>query len=84
MGVYGYGHMSTWWRHGKELKFNIRVGHKNVWTIQDVVIFYEKLTYSKTFRSTFMKIFQKLGIPQGGSDGHYMQKWPKIVIFAHF
>jgi len=65
-----------------------RVGHR--WTffgscqqIQDVVFFYEKLTYSKTFGSTFTKKNQKLGIPQGVSDGHYMQKWPKMFFFLH-
>jgi len=34
--------------------------------IQDVVFFYEKLTYSNTFRTTFTKKNQKLGIPLGG------------------
>ena len=33
---------------------------------QDVVFFYAKLTYSKTFRAVFSKKGQKLGIPQGG------------------
>ena len=36
--------------------------------IQDGVTFYESLTYSKTSRTIFIKIFQKLGISQGGSD----------------
>ena len=60
-----------------------RVGRR--WTflesyqqIQDVVFFYEKLTYSKTFRSTFMKHFQKLGIPQGVVMGTICKNGQKL------
>ena len=49
--------------------------------IQDGVLFYENLIYSKTYRSIFVNIFQKMGIPHGG-------KWKglsaKIVKNDHF
>ena len=43
-----------WWRKMQSLK------------IQHVVIFYQKLTYSKTFTRIFMKMFQNQAFPMGG------------------
>ena len=68
--------------------YSSRVGHR--WTflgscqqIQDVVIFYEKLTYSKTFRPTLTK--KNWAFPRGGVVmGTICENGKKIVIFAHF